>query len=488
MRKPAPTIWVSAEDNLKKFEKISRLDATRRFLFYNRVMRLAFYGGAKMVTGANYLLQSGKTKILIDSGLHQGSAYCESFNFEPFPYKPEEISAVFVTHAHIDHIGRLPQLYRAGFRGQIFSTPPTKDLGEILLLDSEHILKEEARKKKKPPIYEIPDVVKTVGLWQKRSYHEKIKVGDFSAEFYDAGHILGSASVVIYAEGKKVVFSGDLGNAPAPLIKPAEKVGEADYALIESVYGGRLHEEKKARKDELEDLIEETVKAGGTLIIPSFALERTQELLTELNDLVEGGRIPRVPVFIDSPLAIRLTSVYQKYSHDPAYFNEEAIKTIESGDAIFNFSGLKMALTSAQSKEINDVPPPKVIVAGSGMSNGGRILHHERRYLPDPESAILFVGFQAKGSLGRQILDGAKSVKIFGEEVPVRCRIKAIGGYSAHADQSQLLEWLRPMRRSLKKVFIVQGEEEQSLPLAQKIKDELAIPALVPSFGEEFVL
>ena len=445
-----------------------------------------------MVTGANYLLETSDkkhaTRILIDCGLHQGSAYCESHNFETFPYKPEEVSAVFVTHAHIDHIGRLPQLYRAGFRGQIFSTPPTKDSGEILLLDSEHILREEARKKKKPPIYEIPDVVKTVGLWQKRSYHEKIRVGEIEAEFYDAGHILGSASVMIYAEGKKIIFSGDLGNAPAPLIKPAGVISGADYALIESVYGGRVHEEKKARKDELEDLIEEAVKAGGALMIPSFALERTQELLMELNELVEGGRIPRVPVFIDSPLAIRLTAVYQKYSRDPAYFNEEAIKTIESGDAIFNFPGLKMTLTSAESKEINNIPPPKIIVAGAGMSNGGRILHHERRYLSDPKSAILFLGFQARGSLGREILEGAGSVRIFGEEVPVRCRIKAIGGYSAHADQPQLLKWLGPMRGSLKKVFIVQGEEEQSLPLAQKIKDELAIEAVIPAMGEKAVL
>ncbi|KKU94517.1 MAG: Beta-Casp domain-containing protein [Candidatus Jorgensenbacteria bacterium GW2011_GWA1_48_13] len=451
-------------------------------------MKLTFWGGAKMVTGANYLLESGGTKILIDCGLHQGSRYCERHNFEPFPYKPEEITAVFVTHAHIDHIGRLPSLYRAGFRGEIYSTGPTKDFAELLLLDSEHILRREAEREKKPPLYDTNDVVQTMGLWRKQSYHEKVTVGPYEIEFYDAGHILGSSSLVVKTEGKTAVFSGDLGNTPAPLIKPVEYVKEANYALVESVYGGRVHERPEARKDQLENLIEDIVKSGGTLMIPSFALERTQELLTELNELVENGRIPRVPIFIDSPLAIRLTSVYQKYSTDPRYFNKEAIAAIQGGDAIFNFAGLKMTLTTEQSKEINNVPPPKVIVAGAGMSNGGRILHHEQRYLSDPKSAILFIGYQAKGSLGREILDGADSVKIYGEEIPVRCKKVAIGGYSAHADQPQLLRWASSMRGSLKKIFVVQGEEKEAGALAQKIKDELAIEAEIPSLGEEAVL
>jgi len=451
-------------------------------------MRLVFYGGAKMVTGANYLLESGGVKILVDCGLHQGSRYCERHNFEPFPYKPEEIAAVFVTHAHIDHIGRLPQLVRAGFRGEIFSTGPTKDFAELLLLDSEHILRKEAEREKKPPLYDVNDVVKTMALWKKRSYHEKVAITPFEVEFYDAGHILGSSSLLVKAEGKSLVFSGDLGNVPAPLINETEYLEGMDFALVESVYGGRIHERPEARKDELEDLIEETVKAGGTLLVPAFALERTQELLMELNDLVENGRIPPAPVFIDSPLAIRLTGVYQKYSTDPRYFNKEAIAAIRGGDEIFNFAGLKMTLTPEQSKEIASVPPPKVIVAGAGMSNGGRILRHEQRYLPDPQSAILFVGFQAKGSLGREILDGAESVKIYGEEIPVRCKKKAISGYSAHADQPQLLKWVSASRDSLKKVFVVQGEEEESRSLAQKIKDELAVEAVIPSLGDEVVL
>lgn len=451
-------------------------------------MKLTFCGGARTVTGSNYLLETGKTKILIDCGLRQGGHYVERLNFEPFPYKPSEIDAVLITHGHIDHIGRLPKLYKDGFKGRIYSTPPTKDFAEILLLDSEHILREEAKKHRQPPLYEISDISRLMPLWQKVPYHQKFKVGGVEAEFYNAGHILGSSSILTTIEGKKIVFSGDLGSLPAALVKPIEYLENADYALVESVYGNRTHEETRARKDQLEDLIEETIKAKGVLMIPSFALERTQELLYELNELVENGRIPRVPVFIDSPLSIKLTSVYQKYSRDPEFFSQESIELIRGGDAIFAFPGLRMTLTTIQSREINEVPPPKVIVAGAGMSNGGRILHHEHRYLSDPRSALLFIGYQAKDSLGRFIENGAKSVKIFGDEIPVRCKIKTISGYSAHADQPQLLRWLEPMRLHLKKVFVVQGEEEEALPLAQKIKDKLALETEVPILGQTVVL
>lgn len=453
-------------------------------------MRLIFYGGAGTVTGSNYLLESGGEKILVDCGMLQGTHYFEKKNFEKFAYRPEEISAVFVTHPHIDHIGRIPQLYKAGFRGRIFSTPPAKDASELLLLDSEHILREEAFERRESPPYEVGDVTKVMGFWQKVSYHEKIQVGPFEAELYNSGHVLGAASVLIKAEGKAVAFSGDLGNMPTSFIRETEYISRADYALVESAYGNRVHDKIPDRKDLLEDFIEEVVKSGGVLMIPSFALERTQDLIFELNDLVENNRIPRAPVFVDSPLAIKLTAVYEKYSDDPTYFNPATIKMIREhhGQAFFNFPGLHMTLTTEQSKEINNVPPPKVIVAGSGMSNAGRILHHEVRYLGDPKSALLIVGFQARGSLGRQILDGAKTVKILGQTVPVRCKIKAIGGYSAHADQPQLLKWVEAMRDNLKKVFVVQGEPEESNPLAQKIKDDFAIAAEVPKADEVVML
>lgn len=453
-----------------------------------------------MVTGSNYLLESGKTKILVDCGLHQGSSYCEAHNFEKFGFNPKEIDAVFITHAHIDHTGRIPQLYRAGFKGIIYSTPPTKDFAELLLLDSEHILRQEAERKHRPSIYDIPDVIEAMRLWQKLPYHQKITIGDFEIELYDAGHVLGSASVFIKSlkENKSIIFSGDLGNNPSPFINPTEYIEEVDYALVESVYGGRIHEDLASRKDILEDLIEETVEAKGVLVIPSFALERTQELLFEINDLVENNRIPKAPVFVDSPLAIKLTAVYQKYSTDAVYFNKSSMNLIKRGDAIFDFPGLRMTLTTEQSKEINSVPPPKIIIAGSGMSNAGRILHHEQRYLSGEKNAIIFAGFQAKGSLGRQIFDGVKManaregtpfrVRILGEEVTVRCKIKAIGGYSAHGDQPQLLKWVEAMRTSVKKVFVTQGEEEESEALALKIKDELAVNAEVPRQGMSVVL
>lgn len=455
-------------------------------------MRLIFYGGARAVTGANYLLEIKNrisdpkplTRILIDCGLHQGNHYAERENFEPFPYNPKTIDAVCITHAHLDHIGCVPKLWKNGFQGKIYSTPPTKDFAELLLADSEHLLSKEAEREKRPPLYTLDDVEAVMKLWEGVPYHTSLSIGNFRATFYNAGHILGSASILIEVEGKSVVFSGDLGNSPEPLIQPIETISHADYALIESAYGDRTHENVDTRKEALEDVIEETIGKGGTLMIPSFAMERTQELLFHLHELFREHRIPRAPVFIDSPLAIKLTAVYKKYED---YFNKETREAMRGGD-ILNFKDLHLTLTPEQSKEINNVLPPKVILAGSGMSHGGRILHHELRYLPDPKSTILFVGFQAKGSLGREILDGAKEVTILGERVPVRCRKVVIPGYSAHADQPQLLNWLRPLRSSLKKLFVVQGEEDSSAVLAQKVKDEFAIPTVVPKQGESFEL
>ena len=449
-------------------------------------MKIYFYGGAKSVTGSNYLLETEKNKILIDCGLFQGSHYGEELNYQPFPYDPKTIDAVFVTHAHIDHTGRLPKLIKNGFAGKIYSTAPTKYFAEQLLLDSERLLSKEAENRGEEPLYNIDDVNNAMRHWQKLSYHEKVEIGDLEITFHDAGHILGSAFIIVVSktDSKKIVFSGDLGNMPAPIVKDTEPLEKTDYVLIESAYGNRLHDDPRRRKDRLKDAIEDTIKAGGTLLIPTFAMERSQELLYELNELVEHGRIPPVPIFVDSPLAIRLTAIYKKYSQDPQYFDSEAIALMRKGDAIFDFPRLTLSLTTEQSKAINNVHPPKVILAGSGMSQGGRILHHEFRYLPDPHSTLLFVGYQTKDSMGRQILNGAKSVKIFGEDIPVNCRVTSISGYSAHADQTLLLNWLKPVRHYIKKVFIVQGEEEEMVPFSQKIRDELAVDAVIPEANQ----
>jgi len=449
------------------------------------LMRITFHGGVGMVTGANYLLESDGVKILIDCGLMQGSNFCERMNWDAFPYKPSEIAAVFITHAHIDHTGKLPKLYKDGFRGRVYSTPPTRDFAELLLLDSEHVLVLDAKKFKKSPLYATEHIKGLMNLWEGVPYHQFIETPPFKISFYNAGHILGSSIIVVEAEGKKIVFSGDLGNSPTPIIGETEKIHQADYGVVESTYGDRIHENVPMRKDILEDMIEDVVKAGGVLMIPAFAMERTQEMLYEINNLVEQGRIPRVPIFIDSPLAIKLTTVYKKYSD---YYDVMTRELMMKGDAIFNFPGLHMTLTTEESKSINDVSAPKVVLAGSGMSNGGRILHHEKRYLPDPKSLILFIGYQAEGTLGRQILDGAKIVRIHGEEVAVNCRVRNIPGYSAHADQGQLIQWLYPLRQSIKKLFITQGDAGASSALVQKVKDELAIEAVAPKKEENYEL
>lgn len=449
-------------------------------------MRLTCYGAAKMVTGSNYLLETDGKKILVDCGLHQGSRFSERQNFDPFPYDPKEIEAVFITHAHLDHTGLLPKLVRDGFRGEVYSTPPTRDFAEQLLIDSESLLLKEAEHQNMPPLYGTEHIELLMTLWRPVQYHTKIKVGKIEAEFFDAGHILGSSIVELKAENKRIVFSGDLGNVSTPLIRETEFVKNADYCVMESTYGDQIHEDVARRRDLLERAIVETVNAGGTLMIPAFAMERTQELLLEINELVKAKRIPKVPVYIDSPLAIKLTAIYEKYM---SYFNTKEFPNKGMWSMpLFNFPGLHMTLTPEQSKEINDVVPPKVIIAGAGMSNGGRILHHERRYLSDRKSTILFIGFQAEGSLGRQIFDGAEKVTIFGEEVPVRSRVLAIGGYSAHADQNKLLEWAGAMQKNVKGIFLVHGEEAASEALAVKIREQFDLTVTVPDIAKTYEL
>lgn len=441
-------------------------------------MKLTFAGGASEVTGANYILETGNARIMVDCGLRQGSSAREAGNWDPFPYDVTKIDALFVTHSHIDHIGRIPLLMKRGFKGKIYSTPPCRDAAHELLLDSEHLLFGVADRAGVEPLYGPEDISGAMDIWEGIPYYHPVVVGDCTITLYNAGHILGSSSILVQdKDGKRIIFSGDLGNSPAPLLGGKDMMSEADYCLIESAYGNRLHEDRVKRKELLEDAIEDTVKNGGVLIIPTFALERTQELLSELDDLVESGRIPSVPVYMDSPLAIRLTEIYKKY---PDY--------LKAGTFDFHFKGLHITLTTEQSKAINTVPLPKIVIAGSGMSNGGRILHHEKNYLPDPKSMFLAIGYQAEGTLGRRILDGEKLVTIFSEKVPVRCKVRAIGGYSAHADQRQLLDWLSSGRDTLKRVFVVQGESEASMALALKIKDELAVDAIVPEAGKIYEL
>ncbi len=457
------------------------------------LMKLFFYGGAKQVTGANYLLDAGGIKILVDCGLFQGSRFAEFLNYERFSYNPEEIDFVFLTHSHTDHTGRLPKLYKEGFRGKILATHPTLELTGAALRDNLDLIIDEARKDNHDPLFKMTDLNNAMSLSRGLNYEEEISLkANITAKLHDAGHILGSSILEINWKDKrkddrKIYFTGDLGNSPTPLLNDYYLPEEADYVVIESAYGSRIHEDRNRRQEILEDTVEEIIRNKGALIIPTFSIERTQELLYELNELIVHNRVPAIPVFLDSPLAIKLTEIYRKYGE---FFNEKVKKEISSGEKIFNFPGLKFTFTQEESKAINKIIGPKIIIAGSGMSLGGRILYHEREYLPDPNSSILFIGYQVEGSPGRQILDGKKEVKILGQMISVRCKVRAIGAYSAHADQAMLFDWVGKAADSgrLKKVFIVQGEEEASLSLAQKIRDKIAVETVIPSMGDEYEL
>jgi metallo-beta-lactamase family protein len=446
-------------------------------------MKLNFYGGIKNVTGANYLIESGETKIIVDCGLKQGGFFCNEENWESFKYDPKEITAVLVTHAHIDHTGLLPKLIKEGFSGKIYSTPPTKDFAKLLLLDSENILSQEAKRCRKKPLYTDKDIEKMMSQWESIDYYDDFNINGVNITFHNAGHILGSSIITIEIDGKKIVFTGDMGNSPPQLINDIDILEEADYCVVEAAYGDRIH--KPVQPGVIEDLIEDIAKDKGVLMIPSFAMERTQKLLYEMNDLFENGRVPKVPVFLDSPLAIKITDVYKKYKK---YFNKEASDILKKDTTLFDFPGFTKSLTSQDSIHINSVPAPKIIIAGSGMSQGGRILHHEKRYLSDPKNIILFIGYQVKNSLGRKIQDGEPVVDIYGSNIPVKCRIVSIENYSAHADQKQILSWLEPLRFSLKKVFVVQGDEDASLVLSNKVINDLAINAEIPEEGKSYEL
>ncbi len=447
--------------------------------------KITFCGGTGQVTGANFLFEADGKKILVDCGLTQGSKIADDINWEPFPYDPKEIDILFISHAHVDHIGRIPKLIAEGFQGKIYSTIPTKDLAGPMLTDTNFILSKNV-KFDLASIYSEENTKKALTLWQGFKYHEPIRItNDLEASFLDAGHILGSAMTLFKLYGKTVLFTGDLGNSPSPILPDTEKVTDIDYLIMESVYGDRNHESRDDRKALLEKAIEDNYKRKGTLIIPTFSLERSQELLFELNDLVENKRIPVMPIYFDSPLAIHLTEVFKQHK---SYFNETAQKAMVHDKYIFDFPGLHSTLRSEESKMIKDVPNPKVIIAGSGMSNGGRIIHHERHFLPDPNNTILLTGYQAVGSPGRLIQEGVKQIRISGEVVPVRAHVVTIFGYSGHKDSDGLINFVSDLSEKVKKIYVVMGEPKGALFLVQKLRDNLGVQAYAPERGESVFL
>lgn len=457
--------------------------------------KLSFFGAAQEVTGSCFLLEDlpaqagGKTtKVLIDCGLFQSPRFVNTKNKEPFPFDPKGIDALFITHAHVDHTGRIPKLIKEGFKGKIYSTNPTKDLARLMLKDSVGVLAKEAEREKEEILYVEEDVDKAMALWEGKNYKDTVSVGDMSFTLYDAGHVLGSAMIMAECAGMthgkiKVLFTGDLGNPTNPLLLGISKVPSPDYLVTESTYGDREHEGVEEKKLKLERVIEQSVLQGGVLMIPAFSIERTQELLWEISDMLRNKQIPNMQIFLDSPLAIHATEIYQKYYSylNRAYVDKESF-------SFFKLPMVHFSLATEDSKKINDAPSPKIIIAGSGMSTGGRILHHERRYLSDPKNTILFIGYQAPGSLGRRIEDGADSVRIFGEDVQVRCHKEVIYGYSSHPDESSLFEFISGQADTLKKVFTIHGEPKASLAMVQKIRDYLGIDAEAPKYGESVIL
>jgi len=448
-------------------------------------LTVTFCSGAGTVTGANFLLESNGKKFLIDCGLIQGEKLADDLNWETFPYNASEIDILFITHGHIDHIGRIPKLISEGFNGRIVSTIPTREITEIMLADTAHLLSHD-KEHNLAEIYSPENIKKALDSWETLEYGQKLNVDHgFQFSYKDAGHILGSGILEILYNSKKIVFTGDLGNSPSPLLRDTEVVTDADYLIMESVYGDRNHEHRDERKKKLEQVIEDNYKRNGTLIIPTFSLERTQELLYEIDSFVEGDRIPKMAMFLDSPLAIKLTDVYLKYER---YFNDTAQKVIAGGDNLFQFEGLKETPETEESKAILHVPNPKIIIAGSGMSNGGRIIHHEKNYLPDPNNTILLTGYQSVGTLGRLIQEGAKTVHIQGEDIPLRAHVEMISGYSGHKDSDHLVEFVHHTADTVKKVYVVMGEPKSSLFLAQKLRDELGVDTHAPDAGEKIVL
>jgi metallo-beta-lactamase family protein len=348
------------------------------------------------------------------------------------------------------------------------------------------VLSKESKKKDIEPLYDREDVKRTMLLWKAVKYKEQVHINDeLKAVFKDAGHILGSAIIEFEHNGRKIVFTGDLGNSPAPLLRDTEVIKDADFMVIESVYGDKNHEGIKERTQKLRDVIENTINRGGALLIPAFSIERTQVLLYEINNLVEDGKIPSVPVFLDSPLAIKVTEVYQDRIQN---FNDGVQDEIKDGDDIFDFPLLKFTERHEESLEIENTPNPKIIIAGSGMSNGGRIIHHEKRHLSDPNSTLLIVGYQAAGSLGRKLVDGAKEVDIIGQRIQVRANIINLTGYSAHKDSDGLIKFIDDSAGTLKKIFVVMGEQKSALFLVQRLRDYFGVNAIAPKPGESFEL
>lgn len=473
-------------------------------------MKITFLGATKIVTGSNFLVEAAGKKFLVDCGMYQGNAELEMKNYKEFDYNPAEIDFMLLTHAHIDHSGRIPKLYNEGFKGPIYAHKATCDLCAIMLPDSGHIQEMESEWKNKkrlrkgqqtfPPLYTAEDAIKSQELFVPVKYDDIIQVAEnIYVRYNDAGHMLGSSSIEVWTkeDGKKTktVFSGDIGNNDIPLLSSPTMIESADFLVMESTYGSRLHVRNNQKAEMFLNIVSETIDNGGTVVIPSFAVGRTQEILYELNKIKENTddaefmrkykTLMKVPVYVDSPLAISATEVFKQNTD---LFDDEIKEKMENGDNPLEFPGLKFTQTADESKALNESPEPAIIISASGMCDVGRIKHHLKHNIWNPKSTILFVGYQAPGTLGYSIVNGAKKVTIFGEEFAVNARIEYIEGYSGHADQEWLMNFVYSFISRPKHIFLVHGEEESQEVLRDKILEETGIGVSIPEYGETYEL
>ncbi len=473
-------------------------------------MNITFLGATKTVTGSNFLLEGAGKKIIVDCGLYQGRAKEEMENYEDFEFNVNEIDYMLLTHAHIDHSGRIPKLYIDGYRNPIIATKATCDLCGIMLPDSGHIQementwknKKRARlgKPERPPLYTAQDAIDCLELFRPVSYDEIIELDEnISVRFNDAGHMLGSSIIEVWVkengETKKIVFTGDLGNNDIPLLDSPTMIESTDYLVMESTYGNRLHMRNDDKAEMFLNIVSETLDRGGNVIIPSFAVGRTQEILYELNKLKEVKNdeaflkkyetLMKAPVYVDSPLAISATEIFQ---NNMDLFEEEVKEEIKKGDNPLEFPGLQFTRTADESKALNEDPKPSIIISASGMCEVGRIKHHLKHNIWNPNNTILFVGYQAEGTLGKKIVSGEKKVKIFGEEISVNAQIEYIEGYSGHADQEWLLNFVYSFITKPKHIFLVHGELEGQKVLKSKLEESVDIPVTIPDYGESYDL
>lgn len=463
-------------------------------------MQIKFTGGAGVLTGSCHLITYNDKNILLDCGLFQGKAEVEKLNEEDFPFDPKSIDYVILSHAHIDHSGRIPLLVKKGFRGRIYASSPTYDLCTIMLMDSAHIQETEAewktrkalRKGEEPlePLYTKADAEKSLNYFKPVIYGQYEEIDDIlTMRFLDAGHILGSSIVEMWfkenGETRKLVFSGDIGMTQKPIIRDPQIVEKADYLILESTYGNRFHDSVEERVEKLAITILDTIKKNGTVVIPAFAVGRTQEIIYELNEHYDGEsefkkEFSKVPVYIDSPLASKATDVFKKNAH---VFDAKTREKIMSGDNPLEFKNLHFTQSVDESKALNASTKPKVIISASGMCNAGRIRHHLKHNLWRENATVVFIGYQAEGTLGKILKEGAKSVKLFGEDVAVNANIVSIEGFSGHADQEGLLKWVEAIKEKPKKIFLVHGEQEAKLELSEKIAQKFNIETHIPQMN-----